>query len=70
MSIPPKLQPIIYGVVVFVIFTILSIILKIVTKHQSTDADYFGILTNKDLLMGVVVAVIVTLSHEKKKKLK
>jgi hypothetical protein len=55
---------------VFTIFTTLSIILKIVTKHQTIDADYFGILTNKDLLMGAIVAVIVTLSHEKKKKLK
>jgi len=70
MSISPKLQPILYGLIVFTIFTTLSIILKIVTKHQTIDADYFGILTNKDLLMGAIVAVIVTLSHEKKKKLK
>lgn len=70
MSIPAKMRPLIYGLSVFVIFTILSLILKIITNHQTTDAEYFGILSNKDLFMGAVVAIVVTFTHEQKKKLK
>jgi hypothetical protein len=70
MSISPKLQPLLYGLGVFSIFIILSTILKYVTNHVSTDAEYFGILSNKDLLLGAVVAIVVTFTHLQKKKLK
>lgn len=70
MSIPPKLQPILYGLGAFAIFTTFSVILKIVTHHTTVDAEYFGILSNKDLLIGAVVAIVVTFTHERKKKLK
>lgn len=70
MSIPPKLQPILYGIGAFALFTLLSIILKIATNHQSTENEYFGIISNKELLLGAVVAIILTFTHERKKKLK
>jgi len=70
MLIPPKLQPILYGLGVFAVFTILSVALKIITHRVSTDAQYLGIFSNKDLLLGLVVALVLTFTHERKKKLK
>jgi hypothetical protein len=70
MTIPPKIQPILYGVGVFIIFTSLMIIIKLITHRIPTEAEYFGLFSNNDLLMGVVVAIILTFSHERKKKLK
>jgi len=45
-------------------------ILKLITHRISSDAEYFGLFTNQDLLLGVVVAAVLTFSHERKKKLK
>ena len=70
MSIPPKIQPLLYGLGVFVVFTVLSLLLKIITNHKTTDAEHFGIISNKDLFIGAVVGIIVTFTHEQKKKLK
>lgn len=70
MNIPPKIQPIIYGLGVFVIFTIVMILMKLVTHRTASDEAYFGLMSKKDLLMGGIVAIILTFSHERKKKLK
>ena len=70
MSISPKLQPILYGLGVFAVFVILSVVLKIITHQVSPDAQYLGILSNKDLLLGLIVAVILTFTHVRKRKLK
>lgn len=70
MTIPPKLQPVIYGAGVFVVFTTLMIILKLLTHRVPEDAEYFGLFTNKDLMIGAVVALVLTVSHVRKKKLK
>lgn len=70
MTVPPKLKPIIYGMIVFVIFIVLSVALKLLT-HRVASADiYFGVLSNKDLLIGLFVAVFLTFTHEKRKTLK
>lgn len=70
MKVPSKLQPVLYGLSVFAVFIILSVILKLIAHRESTDAIYFGILSNKDLLLGLLVAVVLTFTHEHKKKLK
>ncbi len=70
MNIPSKLKPILYGIGVFLVFTTLMVILKLVTHHTPSDAEYFGLFTNQDLFLGLVVAVVLTFSHERKKKLK
>jgi len=66
----PKLRPILYGTGVLIVFISLSVVLKLVTHRISTDAEYFGILSNKDLMLGLVVAVILTFTHNRKMKLK
>lgn len=70
MTIPPKLQPILYGLGVFVVFTTLMVILKLTTNRIPAETDYFGLFTNQDLFLGLVVAAVLTFSHERKKKLK
>jgi len=70
MTIPPKLKPVLYGIGVFIVFTTLMVILKLVTHRIPSDAEYFGLFTNQDLFLGVIVAVVLTFSHERKKKLK
>lgn len=65
----PFIKTILYGLGVFVIFIILAVVLKLLT-HRVDENAYFGIITKNDLLMGIVVALFVSLSHERKKKLK
>jgi len=70
MNIPSKLKPVIYGLTVFVIFIAFSTILKLLTHRVVPEDIYFGILSNKDLLIGLFVAMLVTFTNERKKKLK
>ena len=70
MTIHPKLKPIIFGLIAFLIFTSFSTILKLLTNRHSLDDIYFGILSNKDLLIGLGIAVLLTFNYERKKRLK
>ncbi len=67
---PPIVKTFLYGVGVFSLFTVIALILKLVTNHQPVDADYFGLFTNSDLMLGVLVAVAVTIAHKRKMRLK
>jgi hypothetical protein len=69
MTIPPKLEPIIYGSGVFIVFTVAMILLKYITHHTPDNTEYFGLFSKKDLMMGTVIALILTASHVHKKKL-
>ena len=66
----PKVKIILYGLSVFIIYTILAIILRRVTHHIPTEEEYFGLLSNKDLLLGLFLAVVLTFTHEQKKRLR
>ena len=68
--IPPKIQPILYGVGVFVVFTTLVIVLKLISHRIPAEAGYFGLFSKQNLFLGGVVALVLTFSHERKKKLK
>jgi hypothetical protein len=66
----PKLKIVLYGVIVFILYTILAIVLRKVTHHIPTEEEYFGLLSNKDLFLGLLLAVVLTFTHEQKKRLK
>ena len=68
MNIDPKLRPVIYAVVVFVVFMALSAALKMITHRISIEDVYFGIFSKKDLLIGLGIAIFLTFTHEQKKK--
>lgn len=70
MNIHPKVKPILYGLGVFLIYAILTYVLRIVFKIMPTDGKFLGIYSENDLLIGLLVAVVLTFSHERKKKLK
>lgn len=69
MDIPPKIQPFIYGIGVFIVFTALMTVMKLTTNRLPESPDYFGLFSKKDFLIGGGVAVILTLMHERKKRL-
>jgi hypothetical protein len=70
MTVSPKIQPVLYALGVFIVFSTLVAIMKLVTHTSPDNADYFGLYTNKDLLLGAAVAAVLTFSHVRKKKLK
>lgn len=69
MNIHPKLKPVIHGVTVYVIYIIITFILKYFTHKTMLGDEYFGVFTKNDLLLGLVVAIVVTFTHEQKKRL-
>lgn len=66
----PIFKSILFGLGVFTIFAVIALILKLATNHQPVDAEYFGLFTNTDLMLGLVVATVVTINHERKRRLK
>lgn len=67
---PQFVKSILYGLGVFAVFTIIATGLKFFSGNLPQHADYFGLLTNNDLMLGLIVALIVTITHERRKKLK
>ena len=66
---PSYIKTLLYAVSVFVVFTLLALALKYFSNRIPENAEYFGLLTNNDLLMGALVAAIVTITHIKRRKL-
>jgi len=66
----PKLKILLYGLSVFLIYTILAVALRMITHHVPTEEEYFGLISNKDLLLGLMLAFVLTFTHERRKKLK
>ncbi len=70
MNIPSKIKPLLYGLGVFIIYAILTYVLRLTFNRMPVDGEYLGVYSGNDLLIGIAVAFILTLSHERKKKLK
>jgi hypothetical protein len=68
--IPAKFKPVLYGLSVFAVYAILTLILRFAFDRMPEDAEFLGLYTTNDLLLGLVVAVVLTVSHERKKRLK
>ena len=66
----PTIKTILYGIGVFSLFTAIALILKLATNSKPVAADYFGLFTNNDLMLGLIVAVAVTIAHKRKIRLK
>jgi hypothetical protein len=66
----PKIKPVLYGLGVFAVYIVLTYILRLIFNRMPTDAEFFGIYSTNDLLLGVVIAVALTITHERKKRLK
>ncbi len=67
---PPIVKTLIFGVIAFLIFTIIAFLLKLISSQLPQENALLGIFTETDLLLGLVVAVVVTFSHERRKNMK
>ncbi len=67
---PPIVKTILFGAGAFTVFTVIAVILKYATGQLPQEDAFLGIFTKTDLLLGLVVAIVVTLSHERRKNLK
>jgi hypothetical protein len=70
MNLHPIVKSFLFGLGAFSIFLVIAGILKLVSKVETPDAEYFGLFTNSDLMLGVAVALVITLSHERRKGLR
>ncbi len=66
----PKLQTLLYGLGVFAVFTTFAVGLRHFTSSTVQNLEYFGLFSKKDILLGLIVALIVTFNHERKKNSK
>lgn len=69
MNIHSKLKPLIYGAIVFAIYLALTFLLKYFTHKTLVGDECIGLFSTNDLLVGVVVALVVTFTHERRKRL-
>jgi len=68
---PTKLKEILlYGLGVFAVYAILTYVLRVLFNRVADDAQFFGVYSQNDLLVGVLVAVVLTFSHQRRKNLK
>jgi NADH:ubiquinone oxidoreductase subunit K len=66
----PFVSRILFGIGAFSVFMTIALVLKLISHSKPVNAEYFGLFTNSDLLLGVLVAIFVTIARERKKKLK
>ena len=70
-SMSTKLKEVlIYGLGVFAVYAILTYLLRVFFNRAAVDAEFFGIYSKNDLFVGVLVAVVLTFSHQRKKNIK
>ncbi len=65
-----KLKLLIYAASAFVVFMLLTWILRLASGKLPMEDGMWGIYKDSDFLLGVVVAGVITLSHVQKRKLK
>jgi len=66
----PKLKPVMYGLGVFTVYVLLTYVLRIIFKRTTSDATIFGVYSTNDLLIGLLLAVVLTFSHQRRKTIK
>jgi hypothetical protein len=70
MKVHPRIEPLLYGIIVFAIFYILTLALKLITHQFPTVLSFETLFPKKDLLLGLGVSAVLTFTHQRKMKLK
>ncbi|HZK68301.1 MAG TPA: hypothetical protein VFC36_01760 [Paludibacter sp.] len=65
-----KLQTVLFGLGVFAVFTTFAVALRYFTSSIPQNLEYFGIISKSDIVLGLIVALVVTFNHERKKNSK
>ncbi len=63
------LRLVLYGIGVFVVYLILIALVVWVSGNHSENAILFGIYTKQHFLIGLAVAIVLTISHDRKMKM-
>ncbi len=66
----PIIKNVLYGIGVFSLFSVIALLLKYATNYTPIGNEVVGNFTSSDLMLGVVVAIVVTFAHIKKTRLK
>lgn len=66
----PILKTVLFGLGAFAVCTTLAVGLRHFTSSIPQNLEYFGIISKKDILLGLTVALVVTFNHERKKNSK
>lgn len=66
----PIIKNVLYGIGVFSLFSVIALLLKYATNYTPIGNEVVGSFTSSDLMLGVVVAIVVTFAHIKKTRLK
>lgn len=64
----PIVKRIVFGLSVFVVFLVIALVLKLVSGQQLNVESIPNLFSSTDLLLGLVVALVVTMNHERKTK--
>jgi hypothetical protein len=70
LHMSPLIKNILFGIGAFSFFTGIAVLLKIYTNYKPVEPALFGLLTNSDLMLGVVVAFAVTFAHIRRQRQK
>ncbi len=65
-----KLKLVIYAASAFVVFMLLTWILRLAAGKLPIEDAMWGVYKDSDFLLGIVVAGVITLSHVQKRKLR
>ena len=65
-----KLKLVIYAISAFLVIMLLTWILRLMTGKLPLEDGLWGVYKESDLLLGLVVAAMITFSHYQKRKLK
>ncbi|MDL2290119.1 hypothetical protein LJB95_01800 [Paludibacteraceae bacterium OttesenSCG-928-F17] len=69
MTVNPKLKPVLYGLGVFAVYIIILVILRLISGRLPENPAIFGFFTGNDFLLGLLVAVTLTFTYVRRKKM-
>lgn len=57
-----------YGLSAFIIFALLTAALRFISKNIPENPDFLGIFVKNDIWLGIVVALVIMLSRNRRMK--
>ena len=64
-----KLKIGLYGLGVFAVYVVFLVVLRLISGNIPEGAEFFGMFSRNDLLLGLIVAVVLTFSYVRKRKM-
>jgi hypothetical protein len=62
----PKVKLALYGLSAFVIFALITALLRVVSGKIPENPDFFGVFVKNDIWLGIVVALVIMVSRNRK----